>query len=235
VTKNAILPPAEKEDWISERAEELYNCGDRGGKLLCELAQVPNSSKDQFLNETRKILSGAFLGHQIIIRNTEVVGAVERFETALRGAYSAFLLIPEEYRHLFHFFEVRPDDGPLNAELVVRALRREDPWDYIFRRMIRKCADYTGRRPTVIAQRGRGRRKGSATRDTYPLRNFVWKLARTVRRHGGHLTLYAKEQRGTWIDALNGLRPLYPEGFIPKVLPVSMIEEVQAKANKLPL
>jgi hypothetical protein len=101
--------------------------------------------------------------------------------------------------------------------------------------MIRKCAEYTGKSPRVTAKGGRGRRKGDRTKDTYPLKNFVWRLARAIRRHGGGLTLYAKEQRGTWIDALNGLRPLFPEGFIPKAPPLSLIEEVQAKANKLPL
>jgi hypothetical protein len=225
-----ILP----KDWFFEQAKRLSNCGNRGGRLLCELAQVPDSSKDQFLNETREILFGAFLGHKIIIReNTEVAGAVERFEMALRGAYSAFLLIPEEWRNLFYFSEVRPGEK-MDAEICA-SLVRQEPWDSILLRMIEHSARYTGKRPVVAVKLGRGRRKGDATKNTYPLRNFVWELARAVRRHGGRLTLYAKEQRGTWIDALNGLRPLFPEGFIPNALPLSMIAEVRAKANKHPL
>jgi len=205
----------------------LSDCRDRGSKLLCELAQIPEACAEQFRDEVGKLLSQTLAGDGINIRKnknipSETVAAIEKFEGAVRQAHSLFFSVPEYWRCLFQFFEPQVVPG-------------EEPWDSIFRRMISNCAEHTGGRPIAAAKRGRGRRRGGATKDTYPLRNFVWKLARVVRRHGGGLTLYAKEQRGTWIDALNGLQPLFFDGFIPAVLPLSMIEEVQAKANKLPL
>jgi hypothetical protein len=242
VTKNMTVAPADKDDWVYDYdlTEALYDCHDKGSKLLCELAKIPDACADQFRNEVGRVLCSTYLGNSINIRwsktdSPEIVAAIEKFERTIREAYSIFLSLPEDWRNLFFFFEVRPGESLRDANSIVSALRREEPWDSIFRRMIRKCAEYTGKRPIVIAKRGRGRRRGDSTKDTYPLKNFVWKLARAVRRHGGGLTLYAKEQSGTWIDALNGLRPLFPEGFIPNVLSLSMIEEVQTKANKLPL
>jgi len=237
MTKN--MAPADRDDWVYNEtlSRALYGCADGGSKLLCELAKIPDACADQFRNEITRVLWQAYLGECTNIRwfretEPEIVSATEKFEKALRETYSIFLSLPEGWRHMFFFFEPRPGETPSDTLSI---LQREEPWDSIFRRMIRRCADYSGRRPIVTAKRGRGRRKGDSTKDTYPLKNFVWKLARAVRRHGGRLTLYTKEQRGTWVDALNGLRPLFPEGFIPNTLPLSMIEEVQAKANKFPL
>jgi hypothetical protein len=238
MTKNATATPGEEDYWYPF-AKAVSDCGHKGSKLLCELAQIPEACADRFCDEIGRVLATTYIGDHMILGRSktvppEIVTTVEKFEKAIREAYSIFLSLPEEWRHLFYFFEVRPGDWRSSGSLV-SALQREEPWDSIFQRMIRKCTDYTGRRPMVTAKRGRGRRRGDSTKETYPLKNFVSKLACAVRRHGGRLTLNAKEQRGTWIDALNGLRPLFTEGFIPNALPLSMIEEVQAKANKFPL
>jgi hypothetical protein len=237
VSDNVQVRPTDWDDWANETARAMHDCADRGGKLLCELAKIPDGCADQFRKEAGMVLFQAYVGDRTSLRRgvpPEIVAAIEKFERAIREAYSIFLSLPEDWRGLFHFFEVRPGET-LDAPGVLSALQREEPWDSIFRRMIRKCADHTGRPPRVAPKRGRGRRRGDRTKDTYPLKTLIWKLARVVRRHGGRLTLYSKEQRGTWVDALNGLRLWFPEGFIPNTLPLSMIEEVQAKANKFPL
>jgi hypothetical protein len=214
--------PTPEDLFFALYGQEISRCICGGGELLYDLAHVPDSSKGQFLEGMARVLYEALVWQNIIIRkDPEAVHAIERFETALRAAYNAFLQIPEDWREVLTTLP-----GPGSTKM---------PWDRALQSMLRKCSDHTGRSPIVTPQRGRGRRKGDATKDTYPFRDFIWNVARSVRQHGGHLTLYAREQRGTWIDALNGLRPLFLEGFIPRVLPLSMIEEVQAKANKLPL
>ena len=232
MSDNVQVPPDYSDYW--DDVEKLQvDCAIRGSKLLCELARIPDACEDQFREEVGRVLSEAYMGDWLILGRDvppEIVATFEKFEKAVREAYSIFLSLPEYWCWIL-FFEPRPGEAPSDPLSIIQ---RADP-DPIFRRMIRRCAEHTGRRPTVTAKRGRGRRTGDSTKDTYPFKNFVWKLARTVGRHGGHLTLYAKEQRGTWVDALNGLRLLFPEGFIPSALPLSMIEEVQTKANKFSL
>jgi hypothetical protein len=239
---NMQAPPADSDDWeltaldsddLDKAWTASHNCADRGSKLLCEHARIPDACIDQFRDEVGEVLVQTYLRYCMYSKTipAETIIVIEKFEKAIREAYSIFLLLPEEWRRRFHFVETY--EPPKDDILAV--IQREKPWDSILQRMIHGCANYTGRHPRVAAKRGRGRRRGDSTKKTYLFKNFVFSLARVVRRHGGGLTLYRLEQSGTWIDALNGLRPLFPKGFIPDDSPLSMIEEIQAKANKHPL
>ena len=48
---------------------------------------------------------------------------------------------------------------------------------------------------------------------------------------GGSITFNRKTGRGNIVDLLNELRPLMPEGFIPKALPMPTIERLATKAR----
>jgi len=206
-----MLMPAEREDWIVEFADELATCGDKGAELLCELAQIPPVCKEQFLEEMGQALVAANIGRRILIHEYDHAPkeAIEEFERRLRAAYSAFLAIPEEWRDVFCVWEC-PD--VTEAKAIAVMIQRAEHWDSIFQRLIRKCAELTGSDPRVMAKRGRGRHKKQSTKGTYWLKAFLWKLARIIKRHGGRLTLTRASQSGTWVDALNGLRPLLPSG-----------------------
>jgi hypothetical protein len=164
----------------------------------------------------------------------EVQRAHDEVEEGLRRVYSAMQAIDEGWRTvLFSFYDVTLlwgenrnfDDYCKSVEL----------WEPIVRRMVEKCADRSGKSPHVPPRSGRrGRRKRAATKDTYRFKVFIWTIARIVKRHHGHLTLDRTKKHGTWIVALNGLRPLF-DGLIPAALPVSTIEELQASSNKTPL
>jgi hypothetical protein len=216
------------DDWIKESTQALLNCAHKGGELLCELAQIPGPCRKQFLDEVGRILAGIHLAATKL-----PPGAQEAFksvETKLRAAYAALLALPPEWRFALHLL---PEPLPPIKEWK---WSEAVPFEDYLRRMVQTCARITGGDPHVKASNGRrGRRSGARTRATYPLMIFIWKIARAVKRHGGKLTLDRHKQRGTWIDALDGLRPLFPKGFIPHAAPLSMIEELQRKSNKKPL
>jgi hypothetical protein len=233
------IAPSEKEwDVADNLVNAVDNVAAHVAEYLCELARIPEACRSKFRNAVRGILFSTIKEDIWNIRGSnlvppEIIAGIDEFETAIRRAYNALRLLPEDWRRdRLCFWPPPPDE--LTAEAVASAHQNRQPWEDVLQRMVVECSELTGRpRGKVDAKRGRGRRKGAATRDTYPLRNLVWKLARTVRRYGGRLTLDAKKQKGTWIDALSFLQPSLR--CIPRALPLSMIQEVQTKANKVPL
>src|SRR5262249_37749585 len=142
---------------------------------------------------------------------------LEAIETNIRAAYSVLLAI-RPYDRRFFFLLPEPLRLPIDWSKC-------DTFDQYLGRMVQHCARLTGRDPHVVAsKKGRGRQKHARTKATYPLMVLIWKIARAVKRHHGNLTLDRHKRRGTWVEALEGLRPLFPEGFIPHAVPFSMIE-----------
>src|SRR5262249_207280 len=100
-----------------------------------------------------------------------------------------------------------------------RRIKRPDGWTHVLRLMSEACSELTGKNPYPHAKSrsGRGRRRGDIK--DYPLNHLVRSLTNELRDCGGRLTLDVKGQRGSWIKALDMLRPLLPAGFIPKAPP----------------
>jgi hypothetical protein len=83
----------------------------------------------------------------------------------------------------------------------------------------------TGSNPWAEPARQRGRRKGSVA--NWRLQLLVKQLFGAAADYGGELTAdHTREDGGTMIQALELLRPLLPDGVVPKVMPVSTIEKV---------
>jgi len=86
-------------------------------------------------------------------------------------------------------------------------------------------SDFTGRNPVPTLPKGRGRPRGTVK--NWQLQNFTEALWETAEICGGHL--YADRKRadgGTMIKALKLLRPVLPEGLLPKTSFVSTIETI---------
>jgi hypothetical protein len=98
--------------------------------------------------------------------------------------------------------------------------------------MVEAFARITGKSPTFELRRGRGRRKGAI--GGWQFQHFVEELWRTVNEHGGKLTFSCKDNKGSgsMVDALETLRPLLPQGFIPKQLPAKTIGRIKSSLNK---
>jgi hypothetical protein len=216
------------------------NCAKVGGELLYRLAEIPPPCREQFLQDVGDDLRMAFTLNSLRLP-AEAMNAVEEIEKNVRAAYSRLLALPADLQKCFFLFPA-PDSelhrlvfgdetNPPSDDAVHLPL-----FEGAFKAMLALCSLYTKGHPEVAAKSGGpGRRKKHRTRATNTLRSLIWNIARVVKRHHGKLTLDRAKQKGTWIAAMDGLRPLFPQGFIPKAPPLSMIEELQAKSNKTPL
>jgi hypothetical protein len=218
----------EDDDWVVRHSKCVADCADIGGELLCKLAFIPPPGRKQFLDEVARVLATAYIQNSIQLP-PEIMRVVVDIEKNIRAAYSALLTLPLEWRPLLYTIP----DPPLPS-IVQFDFSQIAQFEQTLERMIKACSMYTGKSPRVMAKSGkRGRRRNDRTKTAYPLKVLIWRVGRAVKRCGGRLTLDRANKRGTWIDALNGLRPLFPEGFIPNALPLSAIEELQARSNRL--
>jgi hypothetical protein len=218
--------PAIGDDALMDAA---IDCGERGGELLCRHAKIPEACREQFVRKMRLELMLAFLQ---AAQSSETIEAIEEIEASLRKTYEVFVAAPPAVQLLLTFADTRFPIPP--GEITFEMF---EMWTVALKRMIGRCSRFTGRgaHRAVPKRMGPGRRRGSPTKATLRLKMLIWKIARAVKQYGGKLTLSRHDKSGTWVDALNGLRPLFPKNFVPKSIPFTMIEGLQTKSNKTPL
>jgi hypothetical protein len=98
-------------------------------------------------------------------------------------------------------------------------------WNRALDDLLWVLSEFTGSNPFPDRPNGRGRPRGTV--GNWKLQNFIEALWETAKICGGHL--YADHKRddgGTMIKALELLRPVLPEGLLPKNLSVSTIETI---------
>jgi hypothetical protein len=198
-------------------------------KLLI-LANVPSSNREPAHQNIAGILhewSVTYLEQKSHKPSREFL----KFERALRSAYVAYGKLDDEERKFLND----------SAYVVYRKLDDEEQkflndgrpnWALDLIEMIFVCTWITGKSPLVSPGDGRGRRKGDIK--NFPLKSFVHVLAFYLSKNGGRLTLDVKGRRGTWIRALELLRPVMTAGFIPKALPLSTIDDWIREFDSLP-
>jgi hypothetical protein len=227
--------------WVWEEAiegeQEEYRLRDRcaaqAAAVLRDLARVPSAGREQFREEISDLVYESI--EDWCHRGAKLSKAYLDLERSIRAAYVATnKLTKGEMDYLEHAMQeqwrsmARPNSRAGRAiSLMIGALG----WRHTLSGMVKTCTRLTGKNP--YPNGSRGRRSGDIT--DYPLRSFITGLAVTFMDTGGHLTLDVKGQRGTWVEALNMLRPLLPKGFIPIAPPLSTIERWIRKAEKPPL
>lgn len=202
-------------------AEETHRnkCANRAADILIELARVPAMRQKQFRDEMCKLVLREHKA--IVVRRGKRSRAFIRLEQNIRAAYIAVQHITKEERAYLDATTDKWAEGALPPDEFFRAA--------LFL-MARSCAAMSGKSPYMIARGGRGRRRGDIK--DYPFKLFICSLARWVLRSGGRLSLDVKNQSGSWIKALDLLRPQLPNGFIPGALPLTSIERYIAEAKE---
>ena len=192
------------------------SCAERAAEALVDLARVPSAGREQFREEISDLVCETIQDY--CVRGAKLSKAYADLERSIRAAWVATnKLTKGERDYLEHAME--------ESALYLQG------WRHTLSIMVRACTRLTGKNP--YSGGARGRRKGDIK--DYPLKSFVTGLAVTFMGTGGHLTLDVKGQRGTWVEALNTLRPLLPNGFIPTAPPLSTIERWIREAEKTPL
>jgi hypothetical protein len=243
MTKDNDTPTLDKPAWIKEADAFWDEATDRskaGAKLLADRAGIPELYKNRFIEKVVHYLRHAQLQKKYSIAGFSDAerNSVLEVEVALRKALKIILGFPQP--HIF--FHVDRPTKPLSAE---ERARKDVTWENVLSQkvviwkdvlttMVAHLADFTGKSPRVVAgPKKRGRSKGARTQHSYQLRRLIWNLALAVEEGHGELTLYRENKSGTWIDALNDLRPLMP-GIIPNANEglLSMIEVLGNRARK---
>jgi hypothetical protein len=195
--------------WEAED-ERITKCAEAAAEALINFAQIPPINHVRFREEATDLAYRVSLGC-LTRRGFKPSRAFLEAERGLRIAFAASKRLMER-EHVSLNFYIRHQ-----ALFLI-----DHDWNDALRSMVVACARLTGKSPVVTAGKGRGRRKGDIK--DYPLKAFVCALVRLVRDNGGTLTLDVKGRRGTWIKALDMLRPLMPANLIPATPPLSTIE-----------
>jgi len=202
------------EEWEEVLKEEKHMdaCGNQAANALVELARVPFAGQKRFREKIYELVRETHNAFWSRYHHNSSKAFAE-LERNIRAACVASLgLTKRERDHL---------DRVINRH---RRIKRPDGWTHVLRLMSEACSELTGKNPYPHAKSrsGRGRRRGDIK--DYPLNHFVRSLTIELRDCGGRLTLDVKGQRGSWIKALDMLRPLLPAGFIPKAPPSQRLQ-----------
>lgn len=225
IDMDQLYDEPDEEDFTDEEWEEILKeekhrdeCANHAADALIELARVSPAAQKRFRDGIYKLVSKTH--NDCAFRNGKLSGAFVELERNIRAARVAtFKLTKRERVYLDHAI-------PTKCGFF--------DWADILSFINGVCADLTGKNPYphVRSRTGRGRRRGDVK--DYPLKQFVQSLTRELRDTGGRLTLDVKGRRGTWIKALDMLRPLLPARFIPKAPPLSTIERWIREEEKAP-
>lgn len=117
------------------------------------------------------------------------------------------------------------------AELEIDELNRSvHLLEVLFKTSISKSPTFGPGMAVLSEKKGRKRGPGAHLH----LQNFVRSFLICVSKAGGTLTLDKNKntKKGTLVEALEMLRPYLPEGLIPKVLPLSLIQIIKTQHLK---
>jgi hypothetical protein len=216
--------PSDRRDEIDEYFVARFLYGDEardGATLLCDLARVPSQHRQHFND---KMTEGLVHIWVLALQNIKTwapqeARAFNNLENGLRTALRAAQAMPAG--KLKRLEEGAPPPAP-------------EHWLDALVAMVAACTFVSGKaflsRRSATAHR-RGRPRDASTQAIYIFRTLIEEIANTVKNHDGKLTLTRATETGTWIDALNKLRPHLPGRVIPKKLPLPTIEKIQGRVN----
>ena len=180
---------------------------------VADIAAVPAERRQSFCGEALQLIADPSLGAPLTF-TPERRKRLERVERANLELLHALRALPDDEQGYFQrsFSEYYfPQKGDLDDAVAVAA---------------KVCALLTGKNPDRVKKGRPGRQKGSV-RD-WAFHDFVRKLWDCANRHGGNLTANCKNNEGIgrMFKALETLRPHFPNGFIPLVLPAQTIANI---------
>jgi hypothetical protein len=202
---------AEEQEEILAEERHIDECALRAVEALTDLARVPSVGRERFREEVWDLMQKTF--HDLAARGPRQSRALVDLERSIRVARGAIKGLTK-YERAYLEARVRSQ--------MMRWGARDVGWNDVLSAMIEPCATLTGKNPWSTRS-GRGRPRGGIK--DYPFSKFIRSLAWALHFSGGRLTLDVKGQRGSWVKALDALRPLLPPGFIPVAPPLSTIEK----------
>jgi hypothetical protein len=207
------LTAEEKREILAED-ERRWACAVRAVEALTDLGRVPSAGRERFREEVLDLMHNTF--NDLAVRDygrprrSKALVDLERSIRVARGAIKGLTKWERAYL-----------EGRVRSQMTGWGAR-DVGWNDVLSAMIKPCATLTGKNPWSTRS-GRGRPRGGIK--DYPFSKFIRSLAWALHFSGGRLTLDVKGQRGSWVKALDALRPLLPTGFIPVAPPLSTIEK----------
>jgi hypothetical protein len=190
---------------LGQRWDEVADALDGANVLrrLAELARVPEEKRVEFCRQVSNLLSDmwTFDADRRALVVAKQNKAVSRAIDALRAARQALADLDEELREALRGPIV---DIELGLTLFLACMREESG-------------------PASRRADGRGRRPG---RVNWMFAAFVVKLRRAARSAGGRLGLQKNIKKGALLDAIKLLAPHLPDGFVPKRLSASTLQNI---------
>jgi len=176
---------------------------------VADIAAVPAVRRESFCEEAYPLIVNPSLGWPLTF-TPERRKRLEKVERANLELLHALRALPYDEQGYFQnlFWPYSCKEVDLEDAVAMAA---------------KLCAWLTGKNPDRVKKRRPGRQKGSV-RD-WAFHDFVRKLWDCANRHGGNLTANCKNNEGIgrMFKALETLRPHFPNGFIPLVLPAQTI------------
>jgi hypothetical protein len=202
---------------------------------VADLAGVVNPNDKELINPNKPGVGWceSFCENvESIIRPPEIDpqkrNALLRAELAFRAAREAILALDKRDQVVLRRAFLYNSSGSLAPYWLPPPLQDfagKRIWNRALDELLWTFSEFTGSNPFPAPPNGRGRPRGTV--GNWQLQKFVEILWETTKLYGGNL--YADPKRddgGTMIQALELLRPVLPESFLPKVLPVRTIETI---------
>jgi hypothetical protein len=143
-----------------------------------------------------------------------------KVESAFRAAREAILALDKRDQAILRFAFCRQWEDRIQERQA-----RKATWNRDLDELLWILSQFTGSNPFPARPDGRGRPRGTV--ENWQLQKFIEILWETAKHCGGNL--YADHKRaegGTMMKALELLRPVLPEGLLPKTLSVSTVEAI---------
>jgi hypothetical protein len=186
---------------------------------VADIAAVPAERRQSFCGEAHQLIADPSLGAPLTF-TPERRKRLERLERANLELLHALRALPDDEQGYFQ------DTFSAYQREIINYPRGEVNLDEAVAMAAIVCALLTGKNPDRVKKRRPGRQKGSV-RD-WAFHDFVRRLWDCANRHGGNLTANCKNNEGIgrMFKALETLRPHFPNGFIPLVLPAQTIANI---------
>jgi hypothetical protein len=186
---------------------------------VADIAAVPAERRQSFCGEAHQLIADPSMG-ALLTFTPERRKRLERLERANLELLHALRALPDDEQGYFQ--------GTFSAyqREIINYPGGEVNLDEAVAMAAIVCALLTGKNPDRAMTRRPGRQKGSV-RD-WAFHDFVRRLWDCANRHGGNLTANCKNNEGIgrMFKALETLRPHFPDGFIPLVLPAQTIANI---------
>jgi hypothetical protein len=178
--------------------------GDDVLRRLTELARVPQANRSRFSNAVFDLVLNVRENEddrRTVASMLQQDEALSRAIRSLQSARQALADLDEKHRELVWWPISKIETG---IEMFLRQWVELEP--------TRRRAHRRGRRPGAVKNRA--------------FQVFIRKLARTAKAAGGRLGLQKNIEKGPLLEAIKIVAPHLPDGFVPKRLSASTLQNI---------